>query len=232
MHHKKLLAEIKKHKGRGTAHSKSDSYIGSGHYYYDVSVPARRAIARKWLAANKNISEADFLKTIDDLNKGKSHEEKTMASSLIGYHALHRKNMGPKHVDKWLTHLVGWAEVDSLCQNVFTADEMLANWKAWENQIRKFSKDKNISKRRAALVLLTGPVHYSSDKRISELAFEMMERLKSEREILITKAVSWLLRSMITRHKAAVAEYVKKNSASLPSIAVRETLNKIKTGRK
>lgn len=60
----------------------------------------------------------------------------------------------------------------------------------------------------------------------------MVERLKGERPILITKAVSWLLRSMALRHGTAVAAYLDANAASLPAIAVRETRTKLATGTK
>jgi hypothetical protein len=50
-------------------------------------------------------------------------------------------------------------------------------------------------------VLLTGPVSRSDDARFRDLAFEMTERLKRERIILITKAVSWLLRSDEARYR-------------------------------
>jgi len=81
-------------------------------------------------------------------------------------------------------------------------------------------------------VLLTRPTRTSSDPRYRELAFEVIERLKSERPILITKAVSWLLRSMAGHHGAAVAAYLDANAASLPAIAVRETRVKLRTGTK
>ncbi len=230
--HKKLLAEIKKHKGNGTQHTSSDSYILSGHAYYDVSVPIRRQIVKDWLNENKGISDKDFIAVLDSLYKGKSHEEKTIASYLLDYHHLHRKTIRPKKLNEWLDHLVGWAEVDSLCQNVFTADELLSDWKQWQALIRKLSKDKNINKRRASLVLLTGPTYRSSDRRLRDLAFEMIDTLKHEQPIIITKAISWLLRDMSVQHKKAVSEYLKKNESTLPKVAVRETWRKIKTGKK
>ncbi|MDP2951009.1 MAG: DNA alkylation repair protein, partial [bacterium] len=64
------------------------------------------------------------------------------------------------------------------------------------------------------------------------LAFENIEKLKPEKDILITKAISWLLRNLIKYHKKEVADYLKKNKNSLPKIAVRETEKKIKTGKK
>jgi len=230
--HKKILTEIKKHKGKGTEHTSSDSYILSGHFYYDVSVPVRRQIVKNWLKDNKNILDEDFTAVLDSLYKGKSHEEKTVASYLLSYHHPHRKGIKPKQLNEWLDHLVGWAEIDALCQNVFTAEELLADWKMWESFIRKLSKDKNINKRRASLVLLTGPTHRSNDKRLRDLAFKVVDTLKDERPIIITKAISWLLREMSAQHKKAVSKYLKKNEETLPKIAIRETWRKIKTGKK
>jgi 3-methyladenine DNA glycosylase AlkD len=230
--YKDILSEIKKHKGRGTQHTSNDSYILSGHLYYDVSVPVRRQIAKSWLKKNKHISDKDFIAVLDSLYQGKSHEEKTIASILLGYHHPHRKVIKSEHLDHWLDHLVGWAEVDSLCQNVFTANELLADWKTWKSFIRKLSKDKNVNKRRASLVLLTGPTYRSNDKRLQDLAFETIDALKHEQPIIITKAISWLLRDMSAQHKKAVSEYLKNNKDTLPKVAVRETQRKLKTGRK
>lgn len=231
-HHKTLLAEIKEHRRKLVHSQANDSYLSSGHHYYDVSVPARRALSKAWLKANKTIADKQFLAVLDSLVLGKSHEEKTVACVLLAYHAPGRAAVGPRKLDAWLNHLVGWAEIDSLCSNVFKSEEMLADWPVWERFIRKLSRDKNINKRRAALVFLTGPVRYSSDKRLADLAFAMVEALKGERDIIITKAVSWLLRSLTQNHKRAVADYIATNRASLPAIAMRETTRKIATGRK
>jgi 3-methyladenine DNA glycosylase AlkD len=231
-HHRFLLAALEKH-GRNHVHSQAnDSYLSSGHHYYDVSVPIRRTLAKAWLKENKGIPDAEFLAVLEGLYRGESHEEKTLASILLSYHRAGRRTVGPKQLNGWLDHLVGWAEVDSLCQGVFTADEILAHWRKWERFIRALSRDKNINKRRAALVFLTAPVRYSDDERFAVLAFDVIEALKPERDIIITKAVSWLLRSMVQRYKRAVAGYIKENRHSLPAIAVRETTRKIATGRK
>ena len=143
-----------------------------------------------------------------------------------------RRGIGPAEVDRWLDRLVGWAEVDSLCQSVFGAGELLSDWPAWQGLIRRLARDANINKRRAALVLLTRPVRQSDDGRLSALAFESIETLKAERAIIVAKAVSWLLRSLTERHASEVRRYVDAQAASLPAVAVRETRRKLETGRK
>ena len=109
---------------------------------------------------------------------------------------------------------------------------MLGDWPAWRALIERLSTDANINKRRASVVLLTGPVHYDQDHRLADLAFAVIERVKGQRPILITKAVSWLLRALADRHHDAVAAYIDANEATLPKVAVREARTKLRTGTK
>jgi 3-methyladenine DNA glycosylase AlkD len=230
-HHKVLLAGLEKHR-RNRAHTQAnDSYLSSGHHYYDVSIPILRTLAKAWLKENKGIPDAEFLTVLDSLYRGRSYEEKILASILLSYHRAGRKTIGTKQLDAWLDGLVGWAEVDSISA-WWTPGELLASWPEWQRFIRALSRDKNINKRRAALVFLTAPVRNSDDQRLAELSFEMIEELKPDRDKMITKAVSWLLRSMVRRHKRAVSTYIRENRHSLPAIAVRETARKIATGLK
>jgi 3-methyladenine DNA glycosylase AlkD len=227
-----LLAGLKAHQRRRAHSQANDSYLSSGHHYWDVSIPTLRTLAKEWLKQNKDIASTEFLAVLDSLYRGDSYEEKVLASILLANHRSGRRDVGPGQLDLWLDGLVGWAEIDALCHSTFICDEILAGWREWKRFIRKLVRDENINKRRAALVFLTKATSDSNDERLSALAFEMVDAVKSQREILITKAVSWLLRSMVRHHADAVADYLDENRASLPAIAVRETLRKIATGRK
>jgi 3-methyladenine DNA glycosylase AlkD len=72
----------------------------------------------------------------------------------------------------------------------------------------------------------------SDDARLVDLAFESIDKFKGDREILVTKVVSWLLRDLIKHHHREVEAYLRENEADLPSVAVRETRRKLLTGRK
>jgi len=210
----------------------NDSYSGSGHPFLNVSAPQRRQLIRTWLAGHRGASDDELIGLADRLFDGETHEEKTLGAILLGCSARARRAARPAMVDGWLGKLNGWAEIDSLCASVFTAEEMASDWPAWRGLIERLSLGPDINKRRAALVLLTTPTRTSDDGRFRDLGFAVVERLKGERDILITKAVSWLLRSIAARHGSAVAAYIDVSVASLPAVAVRETRTKLRTGTK
>ncbi len=195
-------------------------------------MPDRRRIARDWLTAHKDWPASDVIALVESLLAGASHEEKTLGLLLVERRGAARLGVGPAEVDRWLDHLVGWAEVDSLCQSLFGPADLLADWPAWSGLIRRLARDANVNKRRAALVLLTRPARLSADPRLAALAFETVEALEGERAVIITKAVSWLLRALSGHHAGEVAAYLDAHAATLPAIAVRETRNKLATGRK
>jgi len=187
----------------------------------------------KQIIKNEDPTLPEFIKLIDSLYKNaKTFQEVDLAARFLGVAPKLRKQISPEKLDYWLDFTHGWAENDVLTQNNFTDEELLGNWNTWKRLLTKLSKDKNVHKRRASLVLLVKSVRMSTDKRLSDLAFKNVGRLKKEKDILITKAISWLLRSLIKNHKAEVAEYIRKNNQALPKIAVREVTIKLTTGRK
>jgi len=230
--HAGLVAQLRAAATEYRGGDQNDSYTGSGRPFFCVSVPNMRRIARTWLTAHRQAADVELLAMADRLFAGLHYEEKVLAAIMLQTSARIWRQLTPRMADRWLDDLNGWAEIDSLCGGVIWAEVMAADWAAWRALIEQLADDANINKRRAALVLLTGPTRTSDDPRFRDLAFEVVERLKGERPILITKAVSWLLRSMAGRHGLAVAAYLEANAATLPAIAVRETRTKLTTGAK
>ena len=230
--HQEILQLIKENSGTPTAHTFSDSYLGNSHPRYPINGPAMRKIGKAWMRSHKKLSAKEFSDLLTSLVEGVSSTEKVMAGILMDSATKEQRTFDPKVFDRWLDHLEGWAEVDSVCTGEFTVSSIPDQWKRWKPIVIKFSKDKNIHKRRASLVLLCSAIRYVDREDVAAIAFANIDRLKSEKEVLITKAISWLLRSMIKNFKKQVTAYVKENKDSLPRIAVRETLTVLKTGKK
>jgi len=232
--HQQLLGELKKHAGQGTK-TQSDrekSYDGTSKFCYVIKVPAKRQIIKDFIKSHPDLSFLEYLDLLNSLYQGKSHDEFSLGNKLLEYLPKLRKQLDPLILDSWLDRVEGWAEVDGICQSNFTAQELLSDWETWQKLFATFVQDANVHKRRASLVLLTGPVKKSADQRLVDLAFTHIDNLKSEKHILITKAISWLLRDLIKNHRQRVAQYLEENEAFLPKIALREAQNKLLTGKK
>ncbi|MEX2231393.1 MAG: DNA alkylation repair protein [Cyclobacteriaceae bacterium] len=230
--HQEILKLIQKNSGKPTQHTFLDSYLGNDHKRYPISAPALRAIAKEWMKAHRDLTPDEFAAMLTSLIEGVSSTEKVMAGILMGYSSKGQRAFDPKVFDQWLDHLVGWAEVDAVCTGDFTITQLPADWTKWKKLLIKLSKDPNTNKRRASLVLFCSPLSRIKDDRMAEVAFEITDKLRSEKEVLITKAISWLLRSMIKHYRESVSAYLKENAEQIPKIAVRETMVKLKTGKK
>jgi 3-methyladenine DNA glycosylase AlkD len=230
--HAALLAELRALARPYRGGVQNDSYGGSGRPFLNVSGPDRRRVIKAWLARHRTTPEAELLALADSLFEGETHEERTLGALMLQASPRARRAATPARVDGWLGQLNGWAEIDTLSASVFGPTDLGADWPAWRDLIERLGRDANINKRRAALVLLVTPTRASDDVRFRDLGFATVERLKGEREILITKAVSWLLRAMSPRHASEVEAYLDAHSAQLPAVAVRETRAKLRTGRK
>ena len=207
-------------------------YMGTSHPFLGVSNPDKHKISADFKKRFPDISFDDLMKLLNQLNEGQTFEDKTIGPMILMRYKKLLMEIQPKHIDQWLENLEGWCEIDSMCQSTFPPNLYSDNWDLWKKALTKWSKDQLISKRRASLVLLCKAVGNSDDPRLKELAFENIDRLKSEKEILITKAISWLLRNMTKNFKNDVKDYLEKNEDSLPKIAVRETRKKLETGKK
>lgn len=232
IHHRELLQMVQAAPNKDFGFFDLAHYLGTPHTVYGIDTPTRKDIVRKWKNEHHDLSYEAYLKLTISLNRGYSFEEKLLSSSVLGSFPTYLKQIDPMFLDGLLEHLTGWAEIDSLCQSTFGADEMLAQWDKWKKVLQQFNQSSWISKRRASLVLLTKPCRQSNDKRLSILAFQNTTNLMHEKDILITKAISWLLRALIKHHKDEVSQYLKENESRLPKIAVREVRRKIETGKK
>jgi 3-methyladenine DNA glycosylase AlkD len=230
--HARILDELNSASKKDVGRFNIQGYIGTSHKYTGISNKTQSDIAKKLYKENPEITFNEFIDLLNSLNNGKSFSEKTIGPMLLSYYKNFQNQITPDHLDSWLENLEGWAEIDTLCQSTFKAETLLAKWNIWDKALDAFSKDKNINKRRASMVLLCKSVRESNDPRLKIRSFKNVEQLKKEKEILITKAVSWILRSMIKNFKNDVQTYLEKNMDSLPKIAIRETRRKLLTGKK
>lgn len=233
-HHIKLLKLLKEEAERKPFKSKlGTKYEGHSDISLPLSSPQIRKIAKEWSKDNKELTQKQLIRLLNSLYaNGKTSTEKYLGGYLLSNYPELRKTINPKQVEVWLSNLEGWAQIDSLCAGNFSSSDFGHGWKLWVKELEELNKSRNINKRRASLVLLIKPITDTKYKKFIKLAFKNIDNLKSEKDTLITKAISWVLRSMVKNHKKEVKAYLNENKDTLPAVAVRETIKKIKTGKK
>jgi 3-methyladenine DNA glycosylase AlkD len=231
VYHREILKLIKKNSGKPTRHTFLNSYLGTGHPRYPMNNAAMRAIAKSVIRKNA-LDESDFLELMTSLIEGKSFTEKSIAGFLLDYAGKNLWKFEPVYFDRWLSYLEGWAEIDTLCTGKYSGTALVDQFTRWKKLLVQFSKSNSNAKRRASLVLCCVPLRKGRQDQILTTAFQNINRLQSEKDVLITKAISWVLRSAISYHRQEVKAFVDKHKNILPKIAVRETLTKLKTGKK
>lgn len=206
-------------------------YLGSNKPTRCIKSAVIQQIARDKLISLKTTK--DFFSLIDTIySQATTFEEMALAATIFTKGGRFHDSSEIEWLDKWLNNTFGWAEVDSLCQSSISAKNMLKNWSLWSKQLTKFSNNKNVHKRRASLVLLCRSLRESPDSCLSDLAFALVDKLKDEKAILITKAISWILRCTVKHHPDDLAFYLEDNQATLPRVAYREASKKLATGKK
>ena len=230
--HRDLLKQIVGKAGKPKPNPFLDNYLGNKHPKYAINSPTLRGIAREWVRSHKDVPPNELADVLRSLVCGKSCTEKMLAGLLLDSAHKEQRAITPAWLDRYLNHLVGWVEVDTLCTGRYAEAEILNQWSAWRPQLNRFAKSDNIQKRRASLVLLCSPLRKHGDPRLLKQAFLTIDKLDHEKDVLITKAVSWVLRSALAHFPGEVKKYVTLNADRLPKIAVRETMTKLTTGTK
>lgn len=211
---------------QGQSHSETD------HVEYRISVPAMRTFTKTWLATHDALTMTEWLNTLDTLYYGISMEERIAAGMLLKHHKAYREQLVLEHLERWLVQLHGWKEVDGTCQTVFSPPEIFNRWVEWEAFLHRLATSPDLNLQRASLVLLVDVVRSSDDARGITLAVDLMRRLHHERDKRVSKAVSWLLREAVKRHRSAVEGYLEEHQAHLPNSTLREVQSKLTTGKK
>lgn len=227
--HHELITLLKK-EGKDSDGFPIAKYLGTTHTVYNVPVPTLQRLARDWAKKHESISQDNLISFVDTLFNGDSREEKKIASLMLGKFPKHFQTLEPFSLDRWLGELTGWEEVDSFCDEVDIW--LLVDPAKRASLLQKWNKDKQIEKRRASLVVLCSSVRQDNSKSLRDLSFAFIDGLKAEKHVMITKAISWLLRALIKFHKTEVAHYLKENASTLPRIAIREVTRKLETGKK
>ena len=190
-----------------------------------------RKIVRAWRREHKDADLDDLLLLVEALWAGPSREERLVALELLQHYPDSIPQITWEHFDRWRRDLDSWELTDVLGLSVLgvwvAADQDHRAQRLWD-----LIADEDVWSRRLGLVGGIGLHRTLQTVESASLSLEMVDQVKEDRHPVITKAVSWTLRALSTRHPQEVLAYLEATEDALARHVVREVTNKLTTGRK
>jgi 3-methyladenine DNA glycosylase AlkD len=205
--------------------------VPTGLKMYGVKVPHLREIARAWQSAHRKIAHEELIALVEALWAGESREELVLALELLQRYKRWIPDLTWAHFERWRRRLDNWEVTDVLGVRILGA-WALEDPDGRLGHLRDLIADEDVWSRRLALVATTWLNRGRQGVSFPDFTLELIERVKEERQPMITKAVSWALREASKRHPEQVAAYLEGNREVLAAHVVREVDNKLRTGLK
>lgn len=196
---------------------------------HGVRTPDSRRLAREWRRANPATDDRLVLDLVEALWASESRDERMLGLEILCLHPQIVRDLTHDRFDRWRRAIDNWGVCD------FVATRILGPWALSDpddrlGYLERLVGDPQLYGRRLGLVACV-PLNRDGSS-FGEWTLAQVDRVIDERDPLMTKAVSWVLRQM-TRHQAAeVRAYLEKRGERIAALARREVRNKLRTGRK
>lgn len=195
---------------------------------HGVRTPASRKLAREWVRSDPDRTDTETLAVIEALWNGESRDERALGLEILCQRPDIVAGLRRSDFDRWRRDIDNWAIGD------FLGYRILGPWVIVGQErlgyLDRLIGSRDVWSRRLAL---TATVHLSRESGdYAQATLALVDRVVDEREVMITKAVSWALRAMTDRHPADVAGYLESRGDRIAAAARREVRNKLNTGRK
>lgn len=189
--------------------------------------PSVRAVRRRWSRALAPATAGDVIAIARALEADAPQEGKWVAYELVRHHLAAFDAVGAAEVADFASRIASWYATDSfgtvlsgpLWARGGIPDALIDDW--------SFSADRWL--RRSALVATVGRNAVRADPART---LALCLRLAADRDDMVEKAVSWALRYLSQKDRAAVAAFMDEHGTAFAARVRREVRNKLATGRK
>jgi 3-methyladenine DNA glycosylase AlkD len=199
------------------------SYVGTDLEFWSVSTPNFRAMTKDLAAELPQSWEI----CADALWQRPVYDMRILAILLAAHHSKQFQKSHWTLLTGWLKESAGWAMVDTLCCEALAP--LLEKYPELADKTGSWPRSKNLWVRRASLVAFCVPLRHGQS---SERAFDHSAQLLADRDPMIVKAESWILRSAIKHFRPDVENFLTEHDAELAPMIMREVRRKLDTGRK
>jgi 3-methyladenine DNA glycosylase AlkD len=193
--------------------------------------PSLRAVRKAWSKVLRAASAADVIAAAQALEAGAGQGGKWIAYELIRFHPGALAAVSEAQIADFVSRAQSWYAVDAL--GMILTGVLWAKGRLSDSLIEAWSRSQDRWLRRSALVATVGlNARASGGPGDAARTLVICRRLASDRDDMVEKALSWALRVLSQRDRAAVEVFLAEMEAVLPARARREVRHKLATGLK
>lgn len=189
--------------------------------------PNMRALRRRWSQALKSEPALQVIAVAEALEAVSPQEGQWVAYELIRHHKAAFAGVSQTVVDCFAERAVSWYAVDAL--GTILTGPLWAAGRLPDEVVDAWSRAESRWRRRLALVTSVGRNGVRPDP---DRTFALCLRLADDRDDMVEKAVSWALRYLSQKDKAAVEAFWAHNAHRFRPRVKREVAHKLATGLK
>lgn len=189
--------------------------------------PHLRALRKVWSATLKNEPGGHVVAVAEALEAVSPQEGKWLAYELIRHHKPAFATVSLTVVERFVEHAASWYAVDAL--GMILTGRLWAEGRLPDATIDAWAASDDRWLRRSALVATVGRNAVKPDP---ERTFALCLRLADDRDDMVEKAVSWALRWLSQKDRAAVDAFWDVHVDSFRPRVRREVAHKLGTGLK
>jgi 3-methyladenine DNA glycosylase AlkD len=196
-----------------------------------TDTPTVRRLRRELSKSLRGESGCDIVELADRLLDQESAVPRFVAYELVLHHPEAGQHLDGRAVARLGRGLDSWGAVD--CFSCYIAGPAWRAGRISDSLIEQWARSKDRWWRRAALVS-TVPLNNKTQGGNGDAGrtLRICRALAADRDDMVVKALSWALRELAKRDRAAVEAFLEEQGGSLAARVVREVRNKMKTGRK
>lgn len=193
-------------------------------------MPGLRRLRRQ---VSRELRQADPKKLVGAAVRLARHRgvPRWFAYELVLHHPTAPASLTREDVEKLGRGMSTWGDVDAF--GCYIAGPAFRERRLRPVDVRRWARSDDRWWRRAALVS-TVPLNNSARGGHGDAArtLAVCDHLRSDRDDMVVKAMSWALRELAKKDAQQVEAYLIKNDAELAPRVLREVRNKLRTGLK
>lgn len=193
--------------------------------------PSLRALRKQWSAALKGEDAKRVVAIAKALEADAPQEGKWIAYELIRHHRAAFAAFDDAMADDFASRIVSWYATDAF--GTILSGPAWAKGQVADDLIDAWSHSPDRWLRRCALVATVGlNASLPDGKGDPGRTFSLCRRMAADRDDMIEKAVSWAIRYLSQKDKAAVWAFMEEHGDSFRPRVRREVAHKLTTGLK